>query len=119
MRISIIIPTCGRNNTIRNALDSIIAFRPEELGMEVLVVDNNNQENFSKELIQICEGLPDYVRYVAEPSPGLSAARHRGAIEAQGEILTYIDDDVLVSRLFICTENCPRICIENCPTLRA
>lgn len=98
MRISIIIPTCGRNNTIRNALDSIIAFRPEELGMEVLVVDNNNQENFSKELIQICEGLPDYVRYVAEPSPGLSAARHRGAIEAQGEILTYIDDDVLVSR---------------------
>ena len=34
---------------------------------------------------------------VGDPQPGLLAGRHRGAREARGEILIYLDDDVRVS----------------------
>jgi GT2 family glycosyltransferase len=37
-------------------------------------------------------------RYVAEPRPGLNFARNRAACEARGELLAYVDDDVVVDR---------------------
>ncbi len=36
------------------------------------------------------------LRCVPEPAPGLHEARHRGAREAKGDLLVYIDDDVRV-----------------------
>jgi len=34
--------------------------------------------------------------YIYEPMPGLLSARHRGALESQGDICAFIDDDVRV-----------------------
>jgi glycosyltransferase involved in cell wall biosynthesis len=36
------------------------------------------------------------IRYVSEPEPGLHAGRHRGAREARGEVVAYLDDDTQV-----------------------
>jgi hypothetical protein len=40
-------------------------------------------------------------RYFYEPMPGLLSGRHRGAKEARGEILCYLDDDVLLSSTWL------------------
>jgi len=97
MRASVIIPTHGRPMAVKAAIRSLLAVKPRELGTEILVVDNNSDASLSAGLRQACEAAGDPVRYVAEPSPGQSAARHRGAFEARGEILVYVDDDVQVS----------------------
>ena len=66
--------------------------------VEVLVVDNgstdstavlvaNFQERFSAERLQ----------YFLEPIPGLLSGRHRGAVESSGDILAFLDDDVILS----------------------
>ena len=34
------------------------------------------------------------LRYVHEPTPGLLSGRHRGALEALGDILVFADDDI-------------------------
>ena len=41
------------------------------------------------------------VRYVCEPKPGLDFARNRALVEATGEILAYLDDDVVVDRCWL------------------
>ena len=97
MRSSIIIPTASRPESIKAAIQSLLAVSPERLGAEILIVDNNAEERPAKDLQEYCAGLNGQVRYVREPSPGLSAARHRGVDESSGEILTFIDDDVEVS----------------------
>jgi hypothetical protein len=40
-------------------------------------------------------------RYFHEPMPGLLSGRHRGAQEARGEILSYLDDDVLLGPFWL------------------
>ena len=41
------------------------------------------------------------VRYLREELPGLSNARNRGIVEAQGELIAVTDDDVLVDRQWL------------------
>ena len=97
MRATVIIPTRGRTQTIQGALRSLLDTDPGRFDCEIVVVDNNDHEGVSSDLRVACGAAGEPVRYLAEPSPGQSAARHRGAREARGELLIYIDDDVQVS----------------------
>lgn len=97
MKSSVIIPTAGRPIAIKAAIRSLLALSPDQYETEILVVDNNTQEDLAKDLLDYCVSLHDQVRYIREPNPGLSAARHRGIEESRGHILTFIDDDVEVS----------------------
>jgi glucosyl-dolichyl phosphate glucuronosyltransferase len=97
MRASVVIPSCGRPVTVEGTVRAVLAADPLGHDTEVVVVDNNSEEQFSVALRSFCESMGDPVRYVVEPSPGVSAARHRGAREARGDILLFIDDDVEVA----------------------
>jgi glucosyl-dolichyl phosphate glucuronosyltransferase len=97
MRATIIIPTFGRPAEIKSALRSLLAIDLSRLDTEILVVDNNRDSVLSEDLRVACAEAGDPVRYVAEPSFGQTAARHRGAKEARGDLLIYVDDDVEVS----------------------
>ena len=101
MKTSIVIPTAGRPVAIKAAIQSLLRISPERHKAEIIVVDNNTSQDLSDDLKAYCNTLENRVRYVREPSPGLSAARHRGAAEAQGELLTFIDDDVEVSDIWL------------------
>ncbi|MEP0923561.1 glycosyltransferase [Leptolyngbya sp. ST-U4] len=68
-------------------------FSPDRF--EILVVDNGSTDN-TKDITRaaINEFSPHQIRYIYEPEPGLLSGRHRGALEAKGEILTFVDDDI-------------------------
>ena len=97
MKCSVIIPTCGRPDAVKVAIRSLLAIQPARLDAEIVVVDNNDDPALCADLRAACGDAGRPVRYVAEPSPGLGAARHAGAREARGECLIYVDDDVEVS----------------------
>jgi glucosyl-dolichyl phosphate glucuronosyltransferase len=98
MRATVVIPTFGRPAAIRSALRSLLAIDPRMLDTEILVVDNNRDITLSEEVRIACAEAGDPVRYAAEPSFGQTAARHRGAQKARGDVLIYVDDDVEVSK---------------------
>jgi glycosyltransferase involved in cell wall biosynthesis len=95
--ISVIIPTCGRPESIRLTIQSLLSINTCPERFEILVIDNNFEDNLSNNLKEYCSSLNEKVRYVREISPGLTAARHKGVYEANGVWLTFIDDDVIVS----------------------
>lgn len=61
--------------------------------LEILIVDNAPTDDATETLIRT--QYPQ-VRYCREPRPGLSWARNRAILEAQGEIIAFTDDDVVV-----------------------
>jgi GT2 family glycosyltransferase len=92
---SVVVCTRDRTDDLRRCLDSICS-ASSGLGAEVIVVDNAPRHDGTARLV---EGYP--VRYVREPRPGLNWARGRGARVASGEVVIYMDDDVVVDRGWI------------------
>lgn len=82
---------------IRAAIESVLAQQIEVWGTELIIVDNNTDDKLAADLFAYCNIWNEQLRYFREPSPGLSAARHRGASESRGDLLTFLDDDVEVS----------------------
>jgi len=93
--ISIIIPTLNRANLLRPAIQSFCHQNFPSDQFEILVVDNGSTDN-TRGITEsaINAFLSHKIRYIYEPEPGLLSGRHRGALDAKGELLTFVDDDI-------------------------
>lgn len=93
-QISAIICTHNRDTYLGAAIDSLLAqdFAPE---FEVIVVDNGSSDR-TREVVEQ-RASNHRLKYVFEPTIGLSVARNTGARVAGAEILAYLDDDAVAS----------------------
>jgi glycosyltransferase involved in cell wall biosynthesis len=97
MKISVILCTYNRFQSLLKALDSVAAQTlPESVEWEVLVVDNNSRDKTRDVVEDFCRRHPSHFRYLFEPQQGKSYALNAGIREAKGEILAFMDDDVTV-----------------------
>lgn len=88
MRISVIIPTYNRRDFLEACLDSVFAQRrPPD---EVIVVDDGSTDG-TRDLVA---AMPA-VRLIEQQNAGPGAARNRGAAEASGDYLAFLDSDDL------------------------
>jgi glucosyl-dolichyl phosphate glucuronosyltransferase len=99
MFLSIIIPTRNRPDALRRTLESVAQLEPRSDNYEVLVVDNSSaaQTRTVFESVQTKFSSRPW-RYFYDAMPGLLSGRHKGAQEAQGDILAYLDDDVRLGK---------------------
>lgn len=86
-------PTYNRPTALARTLDSLVATAPVSDGLELVVVDTGPAAA-GAEAIAAERG----VRYERAVDTGVSAARNRGAASASGELLLFIDDDIVVGR---------------------
>ncbi len=97
MKASILIPTYGsRIQYLKDELDSLQALAFPAHEFEIIVIDNGPYEEVAKVVAKYDHNGKHAVRYLKESKPGLGEARHAGARAALGEILVYLDDDVLL-----------------------
>jgi glycosyltransferase involved in cell wall biosynthesis len=94
IQISAIICTYNRDTYLGAAIDSLLA-QDFTGNFEVVVVDNGSSDR-TREVVAQRETDPR-LKYVFEPTIGLSVARNTGAKFAQAEILAYLDDDAVAS----------------------
>jgi len=83
--ISVVLCSRDRPAQLRRCLESLS--RLDDDDHEVVVVDNNPVPSLDP------TELPSRARLVHEPRRGLDIARNRGAAEARGEVVAYVDDD--------------------------
>jgi glucosyl-dolichyl phosphate glucuronosyltransferase len=97
MKISVILCTYNRSQSLVKALDGVAAqILPESVEWEVLVVDNKSTDQTRQVTEDFCRRHPGRIRYLFEPQQGKSHALNAGIREARGEVLAFMDDDVAV-----------------------
>ena len=89
---SIIIPTYNRPSELRNCIKSILnqTIKP----FEIIIVDDGNLSElpFEKE----CKDAGIQYRYLKKHKPGLTESRNEGIKLATGDIIFFLDDDVVL-----------------------
>jgi GT2 family glycosyltransferase len=95
VRASVVIATKDRADFLKRAIGSL----ERQLGgptFEVIVVDNGSSDSTKEVCDRAIEAARVPVRYVFEGDPNRGKARNRGVAIAQGYLLLFCDDDVVV-----------------------
>src|SRR5262249_16734111 len=97
--VSVIVPTRDRPEQIRRCLQLLMAL--EYPRYEIIVVDNAPSTSATADFIQQNYHDVSRVRYTREARPGRCLALNSGMMAAQGEILAFTDDDVVIDRYWL------------------
>ena len=95
IKVTVAIPTYNRADFLRQTLAGIVAQQFPRDHFEILVIDNNSSDATAAVVAEFASAHPA-PRHVREPKQGLDFARNRAIAEAQGEIIVFGDDDILV-----------------------
>jgi glycosyltransferase involved in cell wall biosynthesis len=98
-QISAIICTHNRDRYLGLAIDSLL--KQDLADFEILIIDNASTDT-TRAVVEARLTDPR-LRYIYEPTLGLSAARNRGYQEATAAILAYLDDDAVATSHWLTT----------------
>src|SRR6266852_954616 len=97
MKVTVILCTYNSCRSLATAPESVAASQmPDSVDWEVLVVDNNSSDRTRAVVEEFCRQHYSRFRYLFEQRQGTSYALNTGIREARGEILAFMDDDVIV-----------------------
>jgi glucosyl-dolichyl phosphate glucuronosyltransferase len=103
LKVSVVIATHNRAKSLEKTLESLrVMDRPAGLPWEVRVVDNGSSDA-TPAVVEAAAARfgPVPVRRVFETRAGVAFARNAGVESASGEIIAFVDDDVLVGRAWL------------------
>ncbi|MEX1027957.1 MAG: glycosyltransferase family 2 protein [Candidatus Paceibacterota bacterium] len=88
--VSIVIPCYNGADCVAEAIQSALgqSYRRKE----VIVVDDGSKDRSA----EVVRSFGDAVRYFKQENAGVAVARNRGAAEARGELLQFLDQDDLL-----------------------
>ncbi len=86
-RVSIVMPTYNRGDTIRRAIESVLAQRFED--WELVVIDDGSTDG-TRDLVA---GIDPRVRVVVQENQGVAGARNTGLGESRGALIAFLDSD--------------------------
>ncbi len=96
--ISVIIPTCNRNEFLNNCLEALKPVNQSAADCYEVIVTDDSKTNVAKALIA---QKFDWVKWIEGPKKGPAANRNNGAKYAKGEWLVFIDDDCVPDKNLI------------------
>ena len=100
MKYSVIIPIYKRLEIFDLVLDSVLkqTFQP----FEVIIVDNNTDNLITNNLLKVIsifkKKVSFEVHYLKSPINSGSIARNLGALTAKGELVAFLDSDVVLDK---------------------
>jgi GT2 family glycosyltransferase len=92
MKLSIIIPTCNRSALLEEVLTHLYT-AIADLDAEIIVINDSKTAS-----VNAVSGAPVPIRVIDNPKQGPGSARNLGAKNATGELLLFLDDDIMVTK---------------------
>jgi GT2 family glycosyltransferase len=74
---------------------------PASVQWEVVVVDNNSKDRTREVVEDFCRRFPGRFSYLFEPRQGKSNALNAGIRQARGDVLAFMDDDVIADPVWL------------------
>ena len=93
---TVVVASRDGERTLGACLDSLLAL--DYPAFEIVVVDNGSRGDGVRALVG---PYGERVAYVREDTPGLAVAHNVGLAHARGEVVAFVDDDVVVHRLWL------------------
>ena len=100
IELSVVIPTYNRLGTLDRALRQVAAAGEQYARpFEVLVVDDGSTDDTAGYFAagRFPEALQGRLRYMGQENRGPAASRNRGVREAQGRVILFLGDDILIT----------------------
>jgi GT2 family glycosyltransferase len=96
LRISVVVPTYNRLDTLRHVIPALVAqeLRPE--AFEVIVADSLSTDGTAAYLAEVARTSPN-VRHLPGPYTGRASARNAGIAAARAPIVLFTDADIIAS----------------------
>ncbi len=94
MYISVLIPTKNRSLKLGRTLQGLCSQSVSGRAFEVIVVDNGSDDQTSRTVLSYTNRF-DHLKLLKESKPGAAAARNRGMQVSQGDVIVFLDDDVI------------------------
>jgi len=95
LKLSAVIPTYNRAQTLRKALQPLLS-QAGELGeaVELIVVDDGSNDDTADVVASLARESPVPLTYARQPNRGPAAARNLGMHMARGEWILFLGDDI-------------------------
>ena len=91
--ISIVIPTYGRDAVLVDSIRSLLSLAvPAD---ELLVVDQTPEHDAETDAALSAWDAEVRIRWIRHQPPGVVGAMNRGLREAKGDIVLFLDDDII------------------------
>jgi glycosyltransferase involved in cell wall biosynthesis len=96
LRISVVVPTYNRLDTLQRVIPSLLAqdLRADEY--EIIVADSHSDDGTREYLAQASEAAPR-LRHAPGPYTGRAGARNAGIVAARAPIVLFTDADIIAS----------------------
>jgi glycosyltransferase involved in cell wall biosynthesis len=96
-KVSVVIPTYNRKDILKTTLSSLVGQTFTDF--EVLVADDGGSDGTGEMLKSL--NLPFPIQHLWHKNAGRSAARNMGIKAAEGEIILFVDDHIILTKNFI------------------
>jgi glycosyltransferase involved in cell wall biosynthesis len=100
-RVSVVIPTHNRKEALLPTLRALAEVEYPADRWEIVLVDDGSTDGTEAAVREWAPESPVPFRYLQQAQAGPAAARNRGAAEATGDVLVFLDDDITVSPNFL------------------
>lgn len=94
--VSVVVPTYRRPVALRSTLAALLAVDYPPDRYDVIVVDDGSSDETADVVAELQKGAEAKLVYVQQENAGAATARNRGARSATGELLIFVDDDIVV-----------------------
>jgi glycosyltransferase involved in cell wall biosynthesis len=105
--VSVVIPTHGRSEWLRECLTSLARQEHGGPSYEVIVVDDGSPAGDAKEAAICGVTWPFPFTYLRQDQRGPAAARNRGVAHARAKVVAFTDDDAVVDSTWVRCISCP------------
>ncbi len=96
MIVSVVVPTFNRGARLKTTLESILACETTGLDrVEVIVVDDGSSAPAAPMVESLCASPPFALHCPRQANAGPAAARNAGYRAARGEVVLFVDDDMI------------------------
>lgn len=96
---SVVICTRNRKEVLKSAVDTLDAQDYPSRGYEILIVDDGSTDGTGEMISSLSTRCA--LRYLRKEWSGRAATRNSGIREAAGDVIIFVDDDILAPRDFV------------------
>jgi glycosyltransferase involved in cell wall biosynthesis len=92
--IDVVLPTYNRARLLPRCVETFRAARkPPGIGIRLMIIDNNSDDETRRIGAEFVERYPDLVSYLFEPRQGRHHALNAGITASRADVIAFFDDD--------------------------